>query len=157
MTRDTRGDADYAAWLATFTPEARERLKELGLDRLPSEEPTPGGCMNGDAADLPVPAPEAITIAESPMAEVIRNVVAWLLSSENRGLEVECLALASGVCHDGLAPNQIARRYGLSRAAVSRRCIRIEDNFGLPPSAVMRSERAREIARRARRKTIERN
>jgi hypothetical protein len=43
----------------------------------------------------------------------------------------------------------IAKRHGITRAAVSKRCVDITERLNLPPSRAMRSEKARRIYRRA--------
>ena len=41
----------------------------------------------------------------------------------------------------------IAKRHGVTRAAVSKRCVDITTRLNLPPSRAMRSELARKIYR----------
>ena len=44
---------------------------------------------------------------------------------------------------------KIAKRHGITRAAVSKRCVDITERLKLPPSRAMRSEKARKIYRRS--------
>jgi transposase-like protein len=70
-----------------------------------------------------------------------------VLSQPDRSLAVECLALSSGMSYLGDSMSEGARRHGVTRAAVSKRCVELTDKLGLPPSRAMRSRAAREAYR----------
>jgi hypothetical protein len=81
---------------------------------------------------------------------VLRHFVADLLSEGNTRLTVECLAVALGLsAYDGETMTDIAKRHGITRAAVSKRCVDITERLNLPPSRAMRSTRARRIYQKA--------
>jgi hypothetical protein len=49
----------------------------------------------------------------------------------------------------------IARRHGLTRAAVSKRCIELSDMLGIHASRAMKSEEARKAYSLARKKSLQ--
>jgi DNA-binding phage protein len=82
--------------------------------------------------------------------EVLRHFVADLISEGNTRLTIECLAVALGLsAYNGESMTSIAKRHGVTRAAVSKRCVDITRQLNLPPSRAMRSEKARNTYRRS--------
>lgn len=75
----------------------------------------------------------------------LRKVCGEITATPNIRLSVEVLELVSGVCYEGASQTQIATRHNITRAAVSKRCVRMCERLGLPPSRSMKSEGAREI------------
>jgi hypothetical protein len=76
-----------------------------------------------------------------------------LVAEGNTLLTVECLAVALGLsAYNGESMTAIANRHGITRAAVSKRCVDIITHLNLPPSRAMRSEKARKIYRNSRTK-----
>lgn len=57
---------------------------------------------------------------------------------------------AAGLNNGGDSMAEIARRHGVTRAAVSKRCVELTELLGLRPSRAMRSLTARESYRDAR-------
>ena len=51
---------------------------------------------------------------------------------------------------------EIAKRHGLTRAAVSKRCVELAQKIGLPPSRAMRSLTARVAYAQARKESLRR-
>ena len=51
----------------------------------------------------------------------------------------------------------IARRHGLTRAAVSKRCIELADMLGIHASRAMKSEDARKAYSTARKKSLQKS
>jgi hypothetical protein len=82
--------------------------------------------------------------------DVLRRLIGELLVQRNAQLSLECLALVSGVSFLGDSMNAIGRRHGLSRAAVSKRCVEMTVKLGVLPSRAMRSLTAREAYASAR-------
>lgn len=81
---------------------------------------------------------------ESPVdASALSRVVGRLISTANAQLSIEVLALVSGICYQGVSQTSIAANHGVTRAAVSKRCVELADDLGLPPSRSMKSENAR--------------
>ena len=76
--------------------------------------------------------------------------MADLIAEGNTRLTVECLAVALGLrVYSGDSMTEIANRHGITRAAVSKRCVDIVTRLNLPPSRAMRSEKARNTYRNA--------
>jgi transposase-like protein len=155
--RQNQRDADYrreyAAWLASLTPDELARVKAAGLGEpvrddsgLDSIEPA---CdQSGYQAQR--------TDAEQ-VWDVVRRLLGELLVQKNAKLALECLALASGVSFLGDSMTEIARRHGLTRAAVSKRCVELARKIGLPPSRAMRSLKARTAYAQARQESLRRH
>jgi hypothetical protein len=57
------------------------------------------------------------------------------------------LALTTGIAYEGNSMIAIAKRHGLTRAAVSKRCIELSERLGVKNPRPMKTERAREIYR----------
>ena len=77
-------------------------------------------------------------------------MVAEILCHDNARLTAECIALVSGLAYTGSSMTDIAQRHGISRAAVSKRCVELTELLDLPPSRAMRSLTARNRYRDAR-------
>lgn len=75
--------------------------------------------------------------------DALRRVFGELLCAPNLALSLECFALVSGLSYAGDSMTAIARKYGVTRAAVSKRCVELTERLGLPPSRAMRSLTAR--------------
>jgi len=76
--------------------------------------------------------------------ESFRRVLATVIDAgEDALLQARCADFAIGTMVQGPITEQwIADQHGLTRAAVSKRCVLLRDEFGLPPSAGMRSPQA---------------
>ncbi len=164
--RQSSKDADYERtyrdWVASLAPEERRRLEEQGLAS-PMVAKHGNGAPEGDMADSPLASHEPDIAAlvdrepeppevrhERGVADVLRHLVADLLSEGNTRLTLECLALALGLSsYEGESMTEIAQRHGITRAAVSKRCVDITNRLNLPPSRAMRSTRARRIYKKA--------
>ena len=86
--------------------------------------------------------------------EVVRRLIGELLIQQNAKLSLECLALVSGVSFLGESMTDIARRHGVTRAAVSKRCVELAEKLNMFPSRAMRSLTARKAYARARNQRI---
>jgi hypothetical protein len=160
--RDAAYEREYHAWVDSMTLDERREAEKLGLLK-PCLQRHGNGAASGDSADstimrigddpaLVVPAADVEeTAAETQVhdvADVLRHFVADLISEGNTRLTVECLAVALGLCaYNGESMTSIAKRHGVTRAAVSKRCVDITQQLNLPPSRAMRSEMARKIYR----------
>ena len=69
------------------------------------------------------------------------------------GFTAECIALVSGLNYSGASMTQIAAKHGITRAAVSKRCVELTELLGIRPSRAMRSLTARKRYRDARLKS----
>lgn len=91
----------------------------------------------------------AITCLDDELA--LSKVAGELASTANTRLSLEVLALVSGICYQGMSQTAIADRHGVTRAAVSKRCVELTEKLGLPPSRAMKSEASREVYAEAQR------
>lgn len=160
--RDAEYEREYQTWVDSMTIKERREAEKLGLLK-PCLQRHGNGAASGDSADSPVmrigddpalvaPATDDEETAEQrplhDVADVLRHFVADLIAEGNTRLTVECLAVALGLCaYNGESMTSIAKRHGVSRAAVSKRCVDITERLNLPPSRAMRSEMARKIYR----------
>jgi len=92
-----------------------------------------------------------------PIWEIVRRLIGELMVQQNAKLALDCLALVSGVSFLGDSMTEIAKRHGVSRAAVSKRCVEFTEKFNMLPSRAMRSLTARKVYARARNNRLERN
>jgi transposase-like protein len=82
---------------------------------------------------------------------ILRHFVADILAEGNARLTIECIAIATNLsAYHGDSMTDVARRHGVTRQAVSKRCVDICDRLGLPPSRAMRSKEARAKYRESR-------
>ena len=132
-TPDIAGEVDaYLALENTGKPvETHEMAKEGGV----KDEP----CKTD---------PDAIW-------EIVRRLIGELMVQRNAKLALECLALVSGVSFIGDSMSDIARRHGVTRAAVSKRCVEMSEKLNMLPSRAMRSLTARKAYARARNRHID--
>jgi hypothetical protein len=161
--RDAQYEREYQAWVKSMSPAERKEAEALGLLK-PCLAKHGNGSANGDAADSPL-----LRIGDDPALLVdadpqhpkpthdteaiycaIRRVVGEILCHDNARLTTECIALVSGLAYTGSSMTEIAQRHGISRAAVSKRCVELTELLDLPPSRAMRSLTARKRYRDAR-------
>ena len=160
--RQSREEIEYAKsyreWVESLPPQERRQLASLNLDKPSAPGWSSGPALGTDAAELaiaeeivaPDPDPDADhdwrVAADLRTAEVIAKLVCELLANDPT-LGVECLALSTGVGYEGASEISIARKYGVSRAAVSKRCIELSERLGVKNRRALKSEEAREIYR----------
>ncbi|MBN8459394.1 MAG: hypothetical protein J0M04_16320 [Verrucomicrobia bacterium] len=163
--KDAEYERQYREWVASLPPEERRKLGSNGLDR-PDTARHGSGSAKGDAADSPlmrvgddpalVPDPEPERKpAPPPDAEqtwdALRRMLGEIISRDNARLTAECFAIAAGLTFSGGdSMMDVARRHGVTRAAVSKRCVELTELLGLRPSRAMRSLTARQAYRAAR-------
>lgn len=168
-TRDEDYRKAYDEWVASLPPDERERLGELGLDR-PSVPKSGTGAPTRDLAESSLAScePEIIeeadvfaedtedTDAADPehLHDLLRRLVGELIGQDNARLSLECLALVTGLAYCGDSMSEIAKRHGVTRAAVSKRCVELTRTLNLKPSRAMRSLKARQSYRRSRLKHL---
>jgi len=85
---------------------------------------------------------------------MVRRIVGQLLADPHPALGVECMALVTGIGYQGSSMADIARTHGVTRAAVSKRCVELCDTFGIPPVRAMRPVKNRARCRVARLRSI---
>ena len=174
IPRQAERDREYARaweseetrkWLASMPPEKRRKLEAEGILK-PMLPKHGNGMLEKDAADSPFAREEATFVyeideeppaaavtsenADDKVLDMLRRLIAEVLSQGNARLTLECLALACGLATlQGESMTHIAKRHGISRAAVSKRCVDITEKLNLPPSRAMRSKKARQAYRNA--------
>jgi len=173
--RQRDSDADYARqykiWVQSLPPDQRSQLADLGLDT--PDMPDTSGSRHRDVADTPLCAtpadesaglfwvpdesppeslakPETNAGADENTLHLLRRLIGELLSQDRPGLSIECLALVTGLCYTGDSMTTIAHRHGVTRAAVSKRCVSLGTALNLPPARAMRSLHARDSYRQRR-------
>lgn len=163
--KDAEYERQYRAWIESLPADQRRQLERQGL-ATPDIAHHGNGSAKGDAADsplmrvgddpavLPEPEPEPGPTAAASDAEAIwatvRRVLGEVLNHGNARLTAECIALVSGLGYDGATMTEIAKRHGITRAAVSKRCVELTEMLDLRPSRAMRSLTARKSYRSAR-------
>ncbi len=143
--RDSEYRREYATWYAGLPPEERQYLKAHGLDHAVVDyHISESGCdvtERNIAADEPQV--ELANDFEKRLWEVIGGIVILLIDSPNIRLEADTLAFMAGFhARMGRSGAELASRYGLTRAAWSKRVKFLQHKLGLPPSRFMKSEAA---------------
>ena len=163
--RDADYEREYEAWVKSMTPEERREAEKLGLLK-PCLQRHGNGAADHDMADSPAAShtPDIAALVDhdeetnqeviaAGMAEanrILRHLVADLIDAENMRLTIECLAASLGLsAYNGDSMTSIAKRCGVTRAAVSKRCVDITKRLKVLPSRAMRSTKARKIYQKA--------
>jgi DNA-directed RNA polymerase specialized sigma24 family protein len=160
--RDETYRREYARWIQTLPPEERQKLEAVGLDKayLPSgsggatkdaAESSRARCEDSiNAGDEPAgatstpPCPDHPHVADAEAGhDLLRRLIGEMLMQSNASLSLECLALVTGLAYDGDSMTEIAERHGVTRAAVSKRCVELTIALNLKPSRAMRPLSAR--------------
>ncbi len=162
--RDTEYEREYRAWIESLPADERRKLEAQGL-ATPCVVHHGNGSAKGDAADSPLmregddpavlppepePEPDERTCDTESVWAALRRVLGEVLSHDNARLTAECIALVSGLSYTGSSMTEIAKRHGITRAAVSKRCVELTELLDLKPSRAMRSLTARKRYRAAR-------
>jgi hypothetical protein len=155
--KDAEYQREYKAWIKSLPADERRKLEAQGL-ATPCLQRHGNGAPDHDMADSPAasytpdiaamidgepdePSPDIVMKAATG---ILRSLVADLLAEGNSRLTLECLAVALGLsAYNGDSMTDIARRHGVTRAAISKRCVDITRRLKLLPSRAMRSLKAR--------------
>lgn len=156
----------FDEWLAGMSPEEKKEAAALGITG-PHIDAQGVGAPELDEARIvdessTSPAyfddePEEIDVEEivrKALARGMRKLVVEILQSDNARLTVECLALVTGIGYLGISETSIAKKFNVTRAAVSKRCVELTDKLGLPPAPGMRSTEARKSYRESRLRVV---
>ncbi|MBC2595658.1 hypothetical protein H5P28_15425 [Ruficoccus amylovorans] len=159
--RQRERDREYADAWAKLSAKERKRLAKAGITG-PDLPVYHTGKHDQDAlldhCAAPVETPqETATNSGYSLIDVARMVIAELIAHNNIELAIDCLSLVTGLSYGGQSMTDIARKYGISRAAVSKRCVGISDALGLPPSRAMRRLTARQTYARHAKQSHDRN
>lgn len=153
-------DAQYEAAWKTLSLRKQRQLAKLGITG--PAKPTYRTCKPDQEAHVeklaairdPQPGegpPEEIDENHGTTWSALRRLVTLIRSQDNIQLSIDCFALVSGMQYDGESMAAIARRHGVTRAAVSKRCVELTESLGLKPVAGMRRLTTRQrYERRAR-------
>lgn len=88
----------------------------------------------------------ATAVHQQATLRAIQCVIREIVYGENPRLEAEIISMGSGIMlADEATQTRIAAKYGLGRAAISKRVVAYCETNGLPPSPCMRPERDRAI------------
>jgi hypothetical protein len=161
--KDAEYQREYRAWIESLPADERHKLEAQGLAE-PDLAHHGNGSAKGDAADSPLmregddpailpepePDPPSDPCDEEFVWDTVRRVLGEVLSHGNARLTAECIALVSGLSYTGSSMTEIAQRHGITRAAVSKRCVELTELLDLRPSRAMRSLTARKSYRAAR-------
>jgi DNA-directed RNA polymerase specialized sigma24 family protein len=148
-------DKEYLeAWKA-LSPRQRKQLEKAGITgpdapvyqtHKPNEEAfierAPEPTSTGDDLDGdPSHAEEVATVLRRLMSELLAN---------SRSLDLDCISLVLQIDYDGASMSEIARRHGITRAAVSKKIGRYAEALqtGIAPGQRQLTTRKR-YARRA--------
>ena len=159
--RDAQYERDYEAWVKSMTLDERRQAEKLGLLK-PCIQRHGNGAADHDMAESSrashTPDIAALVDHEEDTPEpaenmgdatrILRHLVADIITEDNTRLTIDCLAITLGLrVYAGDSMTQIANRHGITRAAVSKRCVDITNRLNIQPSRAMRSKRARQIYR----------
>lgn len=146
-------DREYARAWDKLTDQGRQDLLKAGVagPEVPKYRTGKGDASavieqsQTPASDEPLQTIEADEEAGQLLKEFLFRIVE---ERHHPRLEAECISLAFGFgAARGLTLTEVADRYGLTRAAVSKRVREIAEQFGLPASSYMKSDRARRVYR----------
>ena len=161
--KNARYKREYESWIAGLSPKERARFEAEGLAAPCMDDQPASHCgLTVDIAESPVasddfdiaeaidpkPAPTpGDGLTDEALWDIVRRLIGEILGMQNRSLTVECLAIVSGLSYFGDSMSEIAMRHGVTRAAVSKRCVELTERLSLPPSRAMRSLTARKSYR----------
>ena len=131
---------------------ARCEAEEFDEDDEPEQEEAPDSA-SPEPSTSGSPAPQLADdgrLDAEGVHDLLRRLVGELIGQDQAKLSLECLALVTGLTYDGASMTAIARKYGVTRAAVSKRCVELTSALNLNPSRAMRSRKARHSYRTAR-------
>ena len=153
-------DREYLAAWKNFTARQRKQLEKAGITG--PEAPSYQTHKHDDDSLLaraaePVTDDSSASEISPDVMDVLRRILGELMAQDNIRLTLECLALVTGLSYSGSSMTEIAKRHGVTRAAVSKRCVDITNALGLPPSRAMRALTARSSYERRQRRVLDRN
>lgn len=135
---------EWQAWWATLSPEERAELRLQGFDKPDTSYHASESACDISERNLAVQEPEeALAGYHKQIWETVQWISLLIIDSENPRLEADTLAFMSGFyAREGKTGTDLASKYGLTRAAWSKRCKFLQRSLKLPPSRFMKSEAA---------------
>lgn len=145
-----RRDQEYLDAFRLMDPELREQLRAAGIDGPDldySHTLNPyysGSLVNCQAVGFDYSGCEdkSRAPAEGNSYELVRRIIGELLCQSNPALAIECFSLVTGIGYLGDSMTEIGKRHGVTRAAVSKRCIEFAEALGIDSSRAMRKRKA---------------
>lgn len=148
---------EYERWIRSMSPQEREKLKRLGVDRpdLPSDRAnvrdkdladSPLASVHPDiAAQIDPPEPSSINApAEDTRSDILASFCARIRSCSNPTLVFDAICYATGISAlEGQSATALAAKHGVTKQAFSKVAVQWCDTFGLQPSRSMKSKQAR--------------
>lgn len=148
QTRQAMRNAEYRdaykVWMRKCTGEERQQFKQLHVDRPLIDYHISESPKDISDRNLAEPMqPESTTHSHSGENERIMMVLLRISDASNPRLEVATLQFVFGfTAQMGVSGSQIAAKYGLSRAAFSKRCKELQKELRVSPSRAMKSQLA---------------
>lgn len=85
---------------------------------------------------------------DSKAADFYRKFVLFLQTSRNSKFSLVCYLIATGdASAEGVSMTDVAAEWGVTKAAVSKECVRVCGVLGIAPSRYMRKEETKESFR----------
>ena len=152
--RQRARDREYSEAWPKLSARERKRLAQAGIqgpdlpvyatgkrddEALVQRAPLPDRDLVGTEPELTA---SGLDLREEALG-MVRSILGEIMSQTNSRLALDCFAVVTGVSYDGESLTQIAHRHGVTRAAVSKRCVEISEALNLPPSRAMRQLTAR--------------
>jgi hypothetical protein len=140
-------DREYLEAWRRLPSRDRKRLQKAGLAPEPPSYRTAKPDTEATLERTSMPSQDAdeseahnaFPMNQEVLRAAYRRLVGEILYNDRPALTLDCLALVTNIAYDGSTQADIAQRHGLTRAAVSKRCIQLTEVLGLPPSRAMRS------------------
>jgi len=154
IDKQKQRDAQYARAWETLTPAQRRQMAKHGITgpELPvyrthkgDEESMLGKCSQPEGE----PTSQSPQTFDCDMLDALRRILGELMAQDNIRLTLECLALVTGITYSGYSMTAIAKRHGVTRAAVSKRCVELTNALALAPSRAMKQLTARQAYERS--------
>jgi hypothetical protein len=138
---------EYQAWYASLPFEERQSLKKLDLDHALIDYHANESSCDISERQIAIEEKDETLFAgrdyEKRLWEAVEGIAILIIDAENIRLEADTLAFMAGFhTRMGRSGTELAGRYGLTRAAWSKRCKYLQRKLGLPPSRFMKSEEA---------------
>ena len=148
----TNGESSYEKafreWTASLTPAELEQLTRNGCDK-PRRDTFNTGTADFSAilsrahADEPADDLDESSVPITHASEQLALVLLYLAEAPDIRLELYAILFTFGFpCMMGQSQTEIAQRFGLTRAAFSKRCKLVQKKFSIAPARAMKTQAA---------------